>query len=356
MKIKDFFRGKHVFVTGHTGFKGGWLCHVLKSFGAEVTGFSQEPEAKSFFNSCHTQEIVNHNIGDINNHQNLENTMLLSEPDIIIHMAAQPLVRLSYETPLETFQTNIIGTANVLMAALGQEKRPLTAVVTSDKCYENTESIVPYKESDRLGGHDPYSASKGAAELLTASIAKSFYLKNKQSILSLRGGNVIGGGDWAKDRIMTDIIKALEEKRAPIIRSPQSIRPWQHILDVLSGYLTAIMHVSQQPLGSFDQFNIGPVATNEATVATLSKLVCDYWGHGIKPEMSQAQDGFHEAKLLKLDISKAIKNLEWLPKYDFEKTVKKTVDWYKAESNGENMMSFTDKQIFDYFAKGLNYG
>lgn len=349
MQLPNFFSGKRIFLTGHTGFKGGWLCYVLHNFGADVTGVALEPEAKSFFQSCNTREIVNHNIADINDYKNLENILRREQPDIIIHMAAQPLVRLSYETPLETLQTNIMGTANVLMAAHASEKHPLVAIVTSDKCYENIENNTPYVETDRMGGHDPYSASKGAAEIVTASLAKSFYNKNAQSVLSLRGGNVIGGGDWATDRIMTDIIEALIANRAPVIRSPQALRPWQHILDVLSGYLSAIMYVSQQTPGSFEQFNIGPFAENEANVSKLAHYVCDYWGNGIKPDMSSAQTDLYEAKLLKLDISKAVEKLDWKPKFSFKETVRKTVDWYKAESEGEDMASFTMQQISEYF-------
>lgn len=349
MQLSNFFLGKRIFLTGHTGFKGGWLCHVLRNFGADVTGVALEPVAKSFFHSCNTQEIVNHNIADINNYKNLENILWRAQPDIVIHMAAQPLVRLSYETPLDTLQTNIMGTANVLMAAHASGKQPLVAVVTSDKCYENIETNTAYAETDRMGGHDPYSASKGAAEIVTASLAKSFYNKNGQSVLSLRGGNVIGGGDWATDRVMTDIIEALVANRAPVIRSPQAVRPWQHILDVLSGYLAAIMYLSQQTPGTFEQFNIGPSAENEANVSKLAGCVCDYWGNGIKPDLSSAQADLHEAKLLKLDITKAVEKLNWKPKLSFEETVRKTVDWYRAESKGEDMASFTMQQISEYF-------
>lgn len=356
MQIGDFFRGKRVFLTGHTGFKGGWLCHVLHHFGADVTGLALEPDTKSFFNSCHLDKIIRHNIGDINEYNNLEKILCRSKPDIIIHMAAQPLVRLSYETPLATLQTNIIGTANVLMAAQASGNQPLVAIITSDKCYENIETDVPYTEADRMGGHDPYSASKGAAEIVTASFANSFYKNNGQSLLSLRGGNVIGGGDWALDRIMTDLIKALLENSAPKIRSPKALRPWQHILDVLSGYLSAIMYLSQQAPGTFDQFNIGPLPQNEADVTKLANFVCDYWGGSIKPDLSSVQADFHEAKLLRLDISKALEKLDWSPKFGFEKTVQTTVDWYKAESEGENMTSFTKQQINDYFVRANTHG
>lgn len=356
MQLKEFFRGKRIFLTGHTGFKGGWLCHVLHHLGADVIGLALEPEAKSFFNSCRTDKIIRHNIGDINDYKNLENILCDSKPDIVIHMAAQPLVRLSYEIPLATLQTNIIGTANVLIAAHACEIQPLVAIITSDKCYENIETDIPYTETDRMGGHDPYSASKGAAEIVTASLVKSFHKNNGQSVLSLRGGNVIGGGDWALDRIMTDMIEALSEKRAPIIRSPKALRAWQHVLDVLSGYLSAIMYLSQQTPGTFDQFNIGPLAQNEADVTKLANSVCNHWGGGIKPDLTPVQADLHEAKLLKLDISKALNKLEWLPKFGFEETVEQTVDWYKAENEGEDMTSFTKRQIYEYFERANTHG
>ena len=356
MPLVEFFLGKRIFLTGHTGFKGGWLCHVLHHLGADVTGFAFKPEARSFFNSCDTHKLIKHNIGDINDYKKLENILCDSKPDIVIHMAAQPLVRLSYEIPLATLKTNIIGTANVLMAAHACENQPLVAIITSDKCYENIETDMPYKETDRMGGHDPYSSSKGAAEIVTASLAKSFHKNNGQSVLSLRGGNVIGGGDWALDRIMTDIIGALIEKRAPIIRSPNALRPWQHILDVLNGYLSAIMYLSQRSPGSFDQFNIGPLVQNEADVLRLANCVCNYWGSGIKPVLSSVLADLHEAKLLQLDISKALAKLDWSPKLGFDETVKQTVDWYKAESEGEDMTAFTKRQINDYFVGAKTHG
>jgi CDP-glucose 4,6-dehydratase len=349
MQALSFFGGKRVFLTGHTGFKGAWLCHVLHALNAHVTGFALDADTKSFFRSCRTEYLIDHNIGDINIYDDLEEALFLSKPDIIIHMAAQPLVRLSYEIPIETMQTNIIGTANLMIAANRCDQKPIVAIITSDKCYENVESLVPYKETDRMGGQDPYSASKGAAEIIVASIAKSFYVGEGQSALTLRGGNVVGGGDWAKDRVMADLIKALKANLSPVIRNPNAVRPWQQILDVLSGYLAAIMHVYNQPRGTFHQFNIGPLTDNEANVANLATLVCDYWGSGLKPEILSEPSKLHEANLLKLDISKALDILPWKPKLGFDETVKMTVDWYKAEHLGEDMSSFTQQQIIRYF-------
>lgn len=349
MQLANFLRGKSIFLTGHTGFKGSWLCHILKYFGADVTGFSLSAVENCHFRSCNTETIVNNVIGDINCYDDLETAMFAADPDIIIHMAAQPLVRLSYDQPLETMQTNIMGTANVLAVALKCHKKPLLACITSDKCYENLETNTFYKETDRMGGHDPYSASKGAAELVVSSFAKSFFAKNKQSLLTLRGGNVIGGGDWSADRIMTDIVNALSAQTPPIIRNPMSIRPWQHILDVLQGYLLAIENVAERQEACFEQFNIGPEVENEASVGTLAAMACSAWGSDINPEVLRNVTDVHEAKLLRLDVSKAAEVLKWRPKYGFEKTVLKTIEWYRTELSGKSMSSYTDRQIVDYF-------
>ena len=349
MALSTFLKNKKIFVTGHTGFKGSWLCHLLNHHGANITGFSLPPSEMSHFRSCKTEKLVDHIIGNINDYSNLELIMCSVDPDIVIHMAAQPLVRLSYDLPLETMQTNILGTANVLAAAQKCHKKPIVACITSDKCYENVESDVPYEETDRLGGHDPYSASKGAAELVAASFAKSFYIPANQTLLTLRGGNVIGGGDWSTDRVMTDIIRALSDESPPVLRNPNAIRPWQHVLDVLNGYLHAIENVAIKPGACFDSFNIGPEPGNEANVGKLAKLACEIWGNGISPEIVDKTQNLHEAKLLRLNVSKAAKLLNWKSKYGFETTVLKTIEWYRAELVGECMAKYTEQQILEYF-------
>ena len=353
MSLSKFLCGKKIFVTGHTGFKGSWLCFVLHKFGADVTGFSLQPEEKSLFQAANVASFVNHNIGDINTVGDLKTQLLLCEPDIVIHLAAQPLVRLSYELPLTTFQTNVMGTANLLHAANECPKKPIVAIITSDKCYENRETNRPYVETDPMGGHDPYSASKGAAELISRSFAKSFYLKNNQSIITLRGGNVIGGGDWSDDRIMTDLVAALRSNERPVLRSPKSIRPWQHILDVISGYLTAIQYASSQENATFEQFNIGPTSTNIASVCELATLVCNNWGNKLRPLYATESADLHEAKILKLDISKARQVLGWQPKYDLKETVSKTVAWYLSHEMGADMFEVTTHQVNDYFLESV---
>jgi len=349
MPLVNFYKYKKIFITGHTGFKGSWLCHILKTFDVEVTGFSLPAVEKCHFQSCATKNIVNNVIGDINRYAELEASMRLADPDIVIHMAAQPLVRLSYDRPIETMQTNIMGTANVLASALKCSKKPLVACITSDKCYENLETDKPYKETDRMGGHDPYSVSKGAAELVAASFAKSFFVPEKQSILTLRGGNVVGGGDWSRDRIMTDVVNALADQTSPVIRNPSAIRPWQHVLDVLNGYLVAIEYMGRQQKGRFEQFNIGPKSNNEASVGVLAAMACSAWGGKLQPEILEKPTDLHEAKLLKLDVSKAAKILNWSPKYDLRRTVEKTIEWHKAELAGSVMSEFTESQILEYF-------
>ena len=349
MLFQNFIKGKKIFITGHTGFKGSWLCHVLNHFDSKIYGFSLPPQKKSHFTVSQTEQLLTHNIGDITDYHQLDAAMRSAAPDIVIHMAAQPLVRYSYDNPIETFRTNVMGTTNVLASALNLQKKPLVACITSDKCYENLERDEPYNETDRLGGHDPYSASKGASELVIASFAKSFYKKTNQPIVSLRGGNVIGGGDWSPDRIMTDIVSALVNSQRPVIRSPLAIRPWQHILDVLAGYLSTIEYTSRTETPWFEQFNIGPNKHNQATVDALARMACHIWGGGIVPKTETSEPTMHEAKLLKLDISKALSSLDWYPRLNLQSTVSRTLEWYKAESRQDDMETFTRKQINDYF-------
>jgi len=348
MSWGNFYNSKKVFLTGHTGFKGAWLSRFLKILGAEVGGFSLPPEPMSLFNVCGNQSIVDHNIGDVGDFSHLEQVLTDFDPDIVFHFAAQPLVRLSYAQPLRTFQTNVVGTANLLEASRKSSRKPLVAIITSDKCYDNQEKGIPFKESDPMGGKDPYSASKGAAELIVGAFAESFYTKNAQSLVTLRGGNVIGGGDWADDRIMTDIFNALVNGTQLSIRSPEAVRPWQHILDVLSGYLSAVFYLSTKSPGSFEKFNIGPTANNIKTVKELVETSYNLWGAEVQPFYVDQSNNMREASLLLLDVSKALNELEWKPKFDFKETVGATVDWYQAYSDGNDMRAFTDTQIERY--------
>ena len=347
----SFFAGKRVAITGHTGFKGSWLSHVLNHFGARVYGFALPADPRSHFVAAETEQAVNHTIGDIRDEQALDEWLQMAAPEILIHMAAQPIVRESYDDPIYTMQTNVMGTANLLQRARSCTDLKTIAVITSDKCYENKERQAGYAEHEAMGGHDPYSASKGAAELVSASFARSFFINENKSLLTLRGGNVIGGGDWSKDRIMTDIVQALQANEAPLLRNPNAIRPWQHILDVLAGYLSAISHIGASANSRFDSFNIGPLADNEANVQTLAEAACLYWGTDIEPILKSQKDAPHEANILRLDITKASKLLDWSPKYDLAQTVEKTVEWYLAYNRGDVMTEFSNFQIRSYFGE-----
>ena len=348
-EFSGFFEHKRVLVTGHSGFKGSWLCHVLAYLGSEVHGIALEPEPRSHFVFSGTESLVDHNVIDINDSDRTIEAIRNINPDIIMHLAAQPLVRLSYEDPLGTLATNVIGSANVMEGALLCSSKPLVAMITSDKCYENQEQTAGYNEHEPMGGHDPYSASKGAAELVIRAFARSFFLPEKQSILALRGGNVIGGGDWAKDRIMTDIVDALMSNREPELRNPHATRPWQHVLDVVNGYLSAVKYMSDQPRGSYDCFNIGPMQENVADVLSLTTKACQSWGSGLGPKLVGNVGQPHEAKLLQLDISKALHDLDWVPKYGLDASLDQTMAWYRAHQAGEQMSKFTTSQIKKFF-------
>ena len=348
-EFSGFFEGKRVLVTGHTGFKGSWLCHVLSYLGSEVHGIALNAEPKSHFVISGTESLVHHNVKDINHADDTIQTIQTINPDILIHLAAQPLVRLSYEDPLETLGTNVMGSANVMQGARRCAGKPLIAMITSDKCYENQEKTAGYNEHEPMGGHDPYSASKGAAELVIKAFARSFFLPEKQSIIALRGGNVIGGGDWAKDRIMTDIVDALMSNSQPELRNPYATRPWQHVLDAVNGYLAAVKFLSDQPQGTYDCFNIGPMQENVADVLSLATKACQSWGGHIVPKMIGNAGQPHEAMLLQLDISKALHDLEWVPQYGFDASLNRTIAWYSAYQSGKQMSEFTTSQIEEFF-------
>lgn len=347
--LSDFFSGKRIVLTGHTGFKGSWTSHVLAYFGAEVHGIALKQEDVSHFNAAGTSSLIQNNLIDINDASAIIAAIGRINPHVIIHLAAQPLVRRSYDDPLDTLQTNIIGSANVMQAAISCQSKPVVAMITSDKCYENREISMGYRESEPMGGHDPYSASKGAAELVIRGFARSFFCPRQQSILSLRGGNVIGGGDWAQDRIIPDIINALMLSKQPKLRNPIAIRPWQHVLDVVSGYLAAILYAAHQPSGSYECFNIGPMPENVTDVRTLADRACHLWGDGVFPTVCESAAQPHEAKLLQLDITKALTRLDWKPTYDFDAALAHTISWYKAHQDGQDMFEFTKSQIANFF-------
>ena len=353
-KMIDSYQGKTVLITGHTGFKGVWLALWLESFGAKVIGYSLDPPTTpSFFQATGLSGRVIDIRGDILDFNKIFKTVKKHRPEFIFHLAAQPLVRQSYKNPLETFNVNVLGTANIL-ESIRLSQYPTTCVcITSDKCYENREWNYAYRENDPLGGHDPYSASKGAAELVIASYRNSFFNPGKEnplvSLSSARAGNIIGGGDWAEDRIVPDCIRALVKKKPIEIRNPHAIRPWQFVLDPLFGYLWLALKMKEDPEAYADAWNFGPYHANAVDVQTLTEKVLEEWGSGTWKGVSNNETAPHEARYLKLDTAKSISKLGWKPVYDIEKTILKTIVWYKEYYTGKtDMYEFSLKQVKTY--------
>lgn len=331
----DFYRGKRVLVTGHTGFKGSWLSIWLHELGAEVIGVAQAPftERDNFVLSGIGQRIKADIRADIRDGERIKEIFRQYQPEIVFHLAAQPLVRLSYDIPVETYQTNVMGTIHILEAIRFTDSVKVGVMITTDKCYENREQIWGYRENEPMGGYDPYSSSKGAAEIAIASWRRSFfhpgaYEKHGKSIASVRAGNVIGGGDWALDRIIPDCIKALEAGKPIEIRSPKAIRPWQHVLEPLSGYMLLAQKMWNDPVKYCEGWNFGPRAESITNVWDVASMVIENYGSGELKDLSDP-DALHEAKLLMLDISKAKFQLGWEPKMSLGKCVQLVVDWYK---------------------------
>jgi len=332
----SLWKNRSVFLTGHTGFKGSWLALWLAQMGAKVHGYALDPpsEPSNFEASRVAEMLASHTIGDIRDHDRLLAAMKRARPDAVFHLAAQPLVRLSYETPRETFDVNVLGTASVLDAVRALGTPCTVLVITSDKCYENREHVWGYRECDAMGGYDPYSASKGAAEVLVASYRRSFFHPEKVAqhgvkLASVRAGNVIGGGDWAKDRIVTDVVAALAAGRPVPVRSPLAIRPWQHVLEPLSGYLAlAEKMIAENDPRWCDGWNFGPVAGDERPVRDLVETFVAAWGSGSWDDQSNGQHP-HEAKILRLCIDKARAELGWRPRWNFEEAVNRTARWFQ---------------------------
>lgn len=330
-----FYRNKRVLVTGHTGFKGSWLSIWLHALGAEVIGVALDPatERDNFVLSGIGKKIEADIRADIRDGERMKRIFAEYRPEIVFHLAAQPLVRLSYECPVETYQTNVMGTVNILEAIRATDSVKVGVMITTDKCYENKEQLWGYRENEPMGGYDPYSSSKGAAEIAIASWRRSFfnpsnYAQHGKSIASVRAGNVIGGGDWALDRIIPDCIRALEAGRPIDIRSPKAIRPWQHVLEPLGGYMLLAEKMWNDPAEYCEGWNFGPRAESISTVWEVAEKVIKHYGSGTLRDLSDP-NALHEAKLLMLDISKAKFRLGWEPRMDIDRTIAKTVDWYK---------------------------
>lgn len=331
----NFYKGKRVLITGHTGFKGSWLSIWLNALGAEVVGVSKEPytERDNYVLSDVGNKITADIRADICDLERMKALFAEYQPEIVFHLAAQPLVRLSYDIPVDTYQTNVMGTINILEAIRATDSVKVGVMVTTDKCYENKEQIWGYRENEPMGGYDPYSSSKGAAEIAIASWRRSFFNpehfeKHGKSIASVRAGNVVGGGDWAMDRIIPDCIRALESNKPIEIRSPKAIRPWQHVLEPLSGYMLLAKKMWDEPTKYCEGWNFGPRMESIATVWDVAGKVIEYYGKGVLKDLSNP-DALHEAKLLMLDISKAKYRLGWEPRMNILQTVELTIDWYK---------------------------
>ncbi len=351
--MSNFWQNKQVFLTGHTGFKGAWLSLWLNKLGAKVTGFALEPHTTpSLFQIASIDDKITSISGDIRDYELLSKQISTVKPEIVIHMAAQALVRESYKNPVDTYATNVMGTVHLLEAIRAVPSVKAVVIVTSDKCYENNEKLWSYREDEPMGGYDPYSNSKGCAELVTGAYRRSFFnLSNPDSshasIASVRAGNVIGGGDWAEDRIIPDCMKAILENREIVLRNPYAIRPWQHVLEPLNGYLMLAQKLYENGNSYAEPWNFGPNDQDAITVEALVKQLCDQWKD--KAEFTISKDaGPHEANFLKLDSTKARTRLDWQPVWNIEETLENIIKWYKAYQNGQNMAELCLKQIEEY--------
>lgn len=342
-----FWTGKRVFLTGHTGFKGSWLALWLDSMGAIVKGYAlTPPTSPSLFEEANVMERIESEFGDIRDSEKLSKSMLAFNPDILIHMAAQPLVRLSYLEPVETYETNVMGTIKVLEAARNCPNLKSIVSVTTDKCYENKEWVWGYREDEPMGGYDPYSSSKGCAELVTSSYRRSFMQDQGIGLASARAGNVIGGGDWADDRLIPDILRAFEKQEPVIVRNPLSTRPWQHVLEPLSGYLVLAQNLYNTPEEYAEGWNFGPFDEDAKPVEWILNQMVSKWNGA---SWSLDEDAHpHEAGYLKLDVSKAKSRLNWHPTWRLEKTLEKIVDWHHAWLAKDDMQVVCLNEINEY--------
>lgn len=344
---KKFWQGKKVVLTGHTGFKGSWLSLWLNLLGANVSGFSIDVDENNLVEFTANSRPDNSIIGDIRNLSHLTETFRAFQPEIVFHLAAQSLVRLSYNDPITTFTTNVIGTVNLLEAVRKVPTVKAVVVVTSDKCYENSDWVWGYREQDPMGGYDPYSASKGCAELVASAYRRSFFKDNGVAMATVRAGNVVGGGDWSADRIVPDIIRAVSTGQSVLVRNPNAVRPWQHVCEPLHGYLKLAERLYTKGNEYAEAWNFGPDEEGARTVSWLTDYVCRKWGK----ETSWHQDRGahpHEANYLKLDCSKARTKLGWRPRLTVSTALDWTVEWYRESLNGAEVKSLTEQQIVRY--------
>ena len=340
------YLGRRVFVTGHTGFKGAWLCAWLDRLGARTIGYALAPESRSLFLQARIADRMDSREGDVRDLESLRAAVREAQPEIVFHMAAQSLVRPSYEAPVETFATNVMGTAHLLEAVRDVPSVHSVVIVTSDKCYENDGRAEAFTESAAMGGHDPYSASKGCAELVTAAYARSFFADSACTVASARAGNVIGGGDWAVDRIVPDLAKAAESGIPAVIRRPKAVRPWQHVLEPLGGYLLLAHRAASEGQSFAGPWNFGPPLEDGVDVGALVERLRQRWPE-VEVDYRTEESGPHEAAVLRLDCSKARTELGWRPVLGLDRTLDMTASWYREAASG-SAAEITDRQIAEY--------
>jgi len=340
----DFFRGKRVFITGHTGFKGSWLSRLLLKLGAEVSGYAlAPPPGYSLFRLAGIEENMRSIIGDIRDRDSLGRAVGQARPELVIHMAAQPLVRAGYQDPVGTFEINVMGTVNLLDCLRGSEQTLSILNVTTDKVYLNDERFRPFAEDDPLGGHDPYACSKSCSELVTAAYKRSFFEGGRAAVSTARSGNVIGGGDFAADRIVPDCLRAALKKENIVVRNPDSVRPYQHVLEALEAYLLIVAGQTERP-GTAGSYNVAPAAENCARTGELVQCFCELWGGGLGWE-TRPDNGPREDVCLRLDASRLSRTFGWRPRWDLSKALALTIDWTRAWAAGQDVGQVMDRQI-----------
>jgi CDP-glucose 4,6-dehydratase len=349
-KVFSIFKDRRVFITGHTGFKGSWLAFMLHEAGAEVMGFALPPSTTvNHFDLLKLDQKIRHVVGDIRDAALLTNTLKEFQPEFVFHLAAQALVRPSYDDPVTTFSTNVLGSVNLLDAVRQCESVRSLVYITSDKCYENVEWIWGYREIDQLGGRDPYSASKAAAEIVFSSYARSFFEQRPLlGAASARAGNVIGGGDWAVDRIIPDCMRSIESDIPILLRNPNATRPWQHVLEPLAGYLLLAARLYEEPKSWGGSWNFGPSTHEVRTVRNVAEVIVDHLGRG-RVEVVESETQVHEARLLQLNCDKAHQLLGWQPRWQVDQTLQATALWYKTVMNGGSAEMITRVQIHEFF-------